>query len=57
MWIRYLPSKGTAAILYTEKALRRMKMRVVLKHELNRVKNGYAARSPELGLAANAKSH
>ena len=31
-------------------------MRVVLKHELNRVKNGYAARSPELGLTANGHS-
>lgn len=31
-------------------------MKVVLKHELNRVKNGYVARSPELGLAANGHS-
>jgi len=27
-------------------------MIVMLKHELNRVKNGYTARSPELGLSA-----
>jgi hypothetical protein len=28
-------------------------MRVVIKHQLNRVKNGIAARSPELGFAAH----
>lgn len=28
-------------------------MRVVIKHRLNRVKNGIAARSPELGLTAH----
>jgi hypothetical protein len=28
-------------------------MRVIIKHDLNRVKNGIAARSPELGLAAH----
>ena len=27
-------------------------MRVVLKHDVNRVKNGYSARSPQLGLRA-----
>ena len=27
-------------------------MKVVLKHEVNRVKNGYSARSPQLGLRA-----
>lgn len=28
-------------------------MRVVIKHQLNRVKNGIAARSPELGFVAH----
>ncbi len=28
-------------------------MRVIIKHDLNRVKNGIAARSPELGLTAH----
>jgi len=31
-------------------------MRVILKHELNRVKNGFAARSPELRLVAHGHS-
>lgn len=28
-------------------------MQVVLKHEIKRVKNGFCARSPELGLSAH----
>lgn len=28
-------------------------MRVIIKHDLNRVKNGIAARSPQLGLVAH----
>lgn len=31
-------------------------MKIVLKQELNRVKNGFAARSPELGLVAHGHS-
>jgi len=31
-------------------------MRVVLKHEGNRIRNGFAARSPQLGLAAHGAS-
>jgi len=31
-------------------------MRVIIKHDLNRVKNGIAARSPELGLTAHGST-
>lgn len=31
-------------------------VQLILKHELNRAKHGYAARSPELGLAASGRS-
>ena len=31
-------------------------MRVVLKHEVNRIRNGFAARSPQLGLTAHGAS-
>lgn len=31
-------------------------MRVVLKHTMNRIKNGFAASSPQLGIAAHGHS-
>jgi hypothetical protein len=34
----------------------RAEMKVILKHDVNRIRNGFAARSPQLGLVAHGHS-
>jgi hypothetical protein len=52
-WSRYVHGAARAPIIGSNQSHRRIEVHVVLKHQVNRVKNGYAARSPLLGLSAH----
>ena len=53
LWLRYSPFGRDQRKLDSKCRDSKAKIRTVIKHHLNRVKNGIAARSPELGLTAH----